>query len=84
MSIDKKIDCTTASRHAKGGSRPVGYLLALLAILTCPCHLPIWLILFAGSAFGAVLNENLIIAGVILIVVFFLCGLGAIRRLKDT
>ena len=83
MSIDKETDCTTASLHAKGGSRSAGYVLALLAFLTCPCHLPIWLVLFAGSAFGAVLNENLVIAGVILIVVFILSGLGAIRRLKN-
>lgn len=82
MYIDKEIDCTTTSDHATGGSRTVGYILALLAFLTCPCHLPIWLVLFAGSAFGAVLNENLITAGIILIVVFFLAGLGAIRRLK--
>ena len=83
MSIETKLGSNTPSRHATGGRRPVGYLLALLAFLTCPCHLPIWLVLFAGSAFGAVLNENLMIAGVILIVVFSLCGLGAIRRLKN-
>ena len=78
-----KPNCVTSSRHAARVSRPLGYLLALLAFLTCPCHLPIWLVLFAGSTFGAVLNENLMIAGVILIVVFILCSVGAIRRLKN-
>ena len=78
-----KSGCSTSPRPATGGSRPLGYLLALLAFLTCPCHLPIWLVLFAGSTFGALLNENLMIAGVILIVVFILCGVGAIRRLKN-
>jgi mercuric ion transport protein len=82
MFIDKKLDHTTSPRQTTAGSRPLGYLLALLAFLTCPCHLPIWIVLFAGSAFGAVLNENLMIAGVILIVVFILCGVGAMRRLK--
>ncbi len=82
MSINKEIDCTTASLHAKSGSRPLGYALALLAFLTCPCHLPIWLVLFAGSAFGAILSENLITAGVILILIFILSGLGALRRLN--
>jgi mercuric ion transport protein len=84
MSIDKEIDCSTASAHANGGSRSVGYVLASLAFLTCPCHLPIWLVLFAGSAFGAILSENLVIAGIILIVVFILSGLGAIRRLNKS
>jgi len=84
MSIDKISGCTTSSRQAAGGSRSAGYLLALLAFLTCPCHLPIWLVLFGGSAFGAILSENLVIAGVILIVVFILSGLGAIRRLNKS
>jgi len=83
MSIDKEIDCTTASLNAKGGSRPAGYVLALLAFLTCPCHLPIWLVLFAGSAFGAILSENLVTAGIILIVVFIPSGLGAMRRINE-
>ncbi len=82
MFIDRKLDRTTSPPQATAGSRPLGYLLALLAFLTCPCHLPIWIVLFAGSAFGAVLNENLMIAGVILIVVFILSGVGAMRRLK--
>ena len=82
MSIETKLGSNTPSRHATGDRRPVGYLLALLAFLTCPCHLPIWLVLFAGSAFGAVLSENLMIAGAILVVVFILSGMGAIRRLK--
>lgn len=73
------------SRHHPGhiaGSRAAGYALALLAFLTCPCHLPIWLVLFAGSAFGAILSENLVTAGVILILIFILSGLGALRRLN--
>ena len=78
-----KSDSIASPRPATGGSRLRGYLLALLAFLTCPCHLPIWLVLFAGSTFGAVLNENLMIAGVILIVVFILSSVGAIRRLKN-
>ncbi len=62
----------------------MGYLLGVLAFLTCPCHLPIWLVLFSGSAFGAVLSENLVIAGAILVVVFILSGMSAIRRLNNS
>ena len=82
MSIDLKSGCATSPQPATAGSRPIGYLLATLAFLTCPCHLPIWLVLFTGSAFGAVLSENLVIAGAILVAVFILSGMGAIRRLK--
>ena len=80
--IDKNLGCADPQRHVAAGRRPSGYLLALLAFLTCPCHLPIWLMLFGGSAFGAVLNENLMVAGAILIVAFILSGAAAIRRLN--
>ena len=84
MPVDRNLDCAASRQPATAGSRPLGYLLALLAFLTCPCHLPIWLVLFGGSAFGALLNENLMVAAAILIVVFILSGAAAIHRLKNT
>ena len=84
MSIDLESGGATSPQHATAANRATGYLLATLAFLTCPCHLPIWLVLFAGSAFGAVLSENIMIAGAILVVVFILSGMGAIRRLKNS
>jgi len=33
-----------------------------LAFVTCPCHLPILLVLLAGTSMGAYLKENLALA----------------------
>lgn len=32
------------------------YLFAALALVTCPCHLPIWLAVLAGTTAGAFLS----------------------------
>jgi mercuric ion transport protein len=40
----------------------VRYLMAALAIVTCPCHLPVLLVLLGGTALGAVLSEHLAVA----------------------
>lgn len=34
------------------------YLMAVLAFLTCPCHLPLWMVLLGGTAAGAALTEH--------------------------
>ncbi len=34
------------------------YLAFLGAAVFCPCHLPVWAGLFAGTAFGAFLAQN--------------------------
>ena len=39
--------------------RKKGYALLVTAALTCPCHLPIFLALLAGTTLGAVLERNL-------------------------
>ncbi len=44
------------------------------AALTCPCHLPIFLIVFSGTALGAYILENMGLAAAIL-VGYFLCAL---------
>lgn len=36
-----------------------GVLFVLTAFIACPCHLPITLALFGGTAFGFFLTENL-------------------------
>lgn len=38
-----------------------GYLHLTVAALTCPCHVPIYLAIFGGTALGAVLQENLLL-----------------------
>jgi len=54
--------------------RKKGYVLLVTAALTCPCHLPIFLALLAGTTLGAVLRQNL---GLVLLglTVYFLFAL---------
>ena len=46
-----------------------GYLWGALAVLTCPCHLPITLgalaLLFGGTMLGAMLRDHPYIAGIV-------------------
>ncbi len=56
-----------------------GHLYALLALVTCPCHLPIIALLFSGSAMGAFLNDHFIMA-LIIFSLLFMCFLAAALR----
>ncbi len=47
-----------------------GYLMLGVAFLTCPCHLPVLLVLLAGTGVGAYLKENLLLAGIAVTGVF--------------
>jgi len=46
------------------------YLMAALAVLTCPCHLPILLAVLGGTALGGVLSQHLGLAAIALTVLF--------------
>jgi len=41
---------TSSGRKAR--QRLGAYLLAVLAVVTCPCHLPIWIGVLAGAFLG--------------------------------
>ena len=56
------------------------YLAFLGAAIFCPCHLPLWAGLFAGTAFGAFVAQNLA-ALLVLASVAFLFFLGYGLRL---
>ena len=56
---------------------------ALLAVLSCPCHLPILLLVLSGTAAGAFLSKNMELAVVILLPIFVL-SLFATWRLLET
>lgn len=56
-----------------------GYFFAALTVITCPCHLPILMVLLSGSAVGAFLTEHVGPAVAIFAVVFVL-SLGAALR----
>jgi mercuric ion transport protein len=44
--------------------------MAAIAVLTCPCHLPILLVVLGGTALGAVVSEHLGLAVIALTVLF--------------
>lgn len=69
-------------KKAKGYSL---YLSSFLAALTCPCHVPLYIILFSGTSLGAMLAENqwiLFIALGISFPVFALLALVSYKRIK--
>jgi len=53
--------------------RPLeAYLLLGLAVITCPCHLPLLLAILAGTALAGALSQYLAVAFVALTVIFVL------------
>ncbi len=55
--------------------------MAALAFLTCPCHLPILLLLLSGTAAGTFLSQNLGLAFMLLLPVFLLSAVATWRLL---
>jgi len=56
-----------------------GYLWGALAVLTCPCHLPILAAVLAGTTAGAFIGEHWGIAALALAGLFFLSLARALR-----
>ncbi len=71
---------TTASGESSQNRR--GYLYALLAVVTCPCHLPVLALLFSGSAVGALLSDNFATALTIFSLLFIFSLTLAVRALR--
>jgi len=63
-------DMTHAPQTAR--QRITAYLFTALALVTCPCHLPIWIALLAGTTAGAYLSEHWGIAALALTGLFVL------------
>lgn len=61
--------------------RKKGYALLVTAALTCPCHLPILLVLLAGTTLGAVLQQNLALVLLGLTVYFVFALVQGLRML---
>lgn len=57
------------------------YFMGSLAVLTCPCHLPILLVLLSGTAAGAFLSENLGLSVLVLLPLFLLSAFATWRLL---
>jgi mercuric ion transport protein len=63
-----------ASRAKRGG-----ILWGTLAVVTCPCHLPILVVVLSGTALGALLQEHFTLT-LVLFSVLFLLSLWAVTR----
>lgn len=68
--------------HGNAGKRRAGYGLALIAVITCPCHLPILLLLLSGTAAGAFVAEYFAAALALLGVLFLFSVTAAMRLLQ--
>ena len=60
-----------------------GYLWGALAVLTCPCHLPILAAVLASTTAGAFIGEHWGIAAVALTGLFVLSVARLLRGLKE-
>lgn len=60
------------------------YFTGAIAMLTCPCHLPILLLLLSGTAAGAFLSENLGLAVLILLPIFLSSAIATWRLLDKS
>ncbi len=76
------MDATNTSNTASPTRGVLFYITALLAVLTCPCHLPILLLLLSGTAAGAFLQANTGLAVGLLLPVFLLFLIAAYRLLE--
>ncbi|MBM3358748.1 MAG: mercury resistance protein [Betaproteobacteria bacterium] len=63
------------------GHPALTYLMGTLAVLTCPCHLPILIVLLSGTAAGVFLQKNLLVAVLVLLPIFLVTALSTWRLL---
>ena len=52
----------TNTEPSASTSRWRGYAWGFLAVLTCPCHLPVLALLLSATAVGAVITQHMILA----------------------
>lgn len=55
------------------------YVTAVIAIVACPCHLPIWLALLSGTALAGAISDHLGVAVAAFTVLFIASGWAALR-----
>mgnify|MGYP003385560562 CR=1 FL=1 len=60
-----------------------GYLWGALAVLTCPCHLPILAVVLAGTTAGAFIGEHWGVAAIALTGLFVLSVARLLRAFKE-
>ena len=73
---------TTNTKNTTSPVRGVmTYFMGAIAVLTCPCHLPILIALLSGTAAGGFLQANLGLAVVVLLPLFLLSAIATWRLL---
>ncbi len=79
-------ETAAAEVEVEGGSPAAkgltGKLLLGAAFFTCPCHLPIYIILFGGTALGGYLSENIVLAAGAMTAVFLFSLLTGRKMVK--
>lgn len=55
------------------------YAMTAVAVITCPCHLPILAAVLGGTALGAAITEHMGIAVVVLTALFIASAWNAVR-----
>lgn len=73
---------TSPKSHLTARQRVGAYLLAVSALVTCPCHLPIWIAVLAGTSAGAFLGEHWVLAALALTGLFVASAAGAVRMFR--
>ncbi len=60
-----------------------GYLNLAIAALTCPCHIPIYLAIFGGTALGVFLRDNILLLIFGLAAIFLLTFTRGLKLIKE-
>ena len=67
----------------KQPQRRKGYMNLAIAALTCPCHLPIYLAIFGGTALGVFLRDNILLLIFGLAAIFLLTLTRGLKLIKE-
>jgi mercuric ion transport protein len=78
----KKSVVTEEQKEKPGKHHLTGYLTGLFALLTCPCHIPIYIMLLSGTAAGTLLLGNRSVALGLFSMLFLLFVFSTTRLLK--
>lgn len=64
-------------------SRAKAYALLVTGLVACPCHIPLWIGLVAGTAFGVAFLPYLVPVAVVMGVYFVFALLRGLRMLRE-
>ena len=67
----------------KQPQRRKGYMNLAIAALTCPCHVPVYLAVLGGTAFGVFMKDNIILLILGLTAIFLLTLTRGLRLVKE-